>query len=287
MADQPEKPGLVGRILRAMPSVLVHSLCLSALLLLLWVGGGNWSRAADEVLMERNPTTDALLGLISAIVHHPSTTLVLLSLLLLIDFTLLVYLDRSGARRLGRDIWSGTLFVAMVAVAFLTAYSLSSDASRHLNNMNRGDDIRRRQQGLKRLDQFAGIWKLIEEEHHGERTDQTESQHGRLVIERREGEGAESENNRTANATMSLTLAGEERRGTVSFNIARWPPEYVVLIYENNVRQEGIYRFEDNRLELCLAPVGTYPSSIDFSTKESPNALYVFERVETHFDGTP
>lgn len=163
------------------------------------------------------------------------------------DFTLLIYLDRFGVWRLGRELWSGTLFVAIVAVAFLTAYSLSSDASRHLIHLVRGRDIAR-QQALKRLDQLAGSWKLTGEEHHGEPTVQTESQHGRLFIERPEGlwiDGGGAENGYNMPAyTISLTLAGEERHGKVAVRIGRFTPEYIDIEFENDVHRGGIYRFE-------------------------------------------
>jgi uncharacterized protein (TIGR03067 family) len=302
MLDHSKKPGLGGRLLRAMPSVLVHGLCLFALFELLGLGGGGWSRAADEVLLERNPTTDALLGLmsaifhhpspttdallglVSAIVHHPSNTLVLLLVLLLIDFTLLIYLDRSGVWRLGRELWSGTLFVAIVTVAFLTAYSLSSDASRHWNHLARGHDIRR-QQELRRLGQLAGNWRLVSEERDGETIGESELKSGELVIERREGlwiydGGAEKGYNRPAYA-MSLTLAGEERHGKVAVRIRVFTPEHIDLNYENKGYQEGIYRLDDNRLELCLSPSGSRDWPTEFSTKDSDNVLYVFERVAT------
>lgn len=284
MADHSDKPEFVGRILRAMVSVLVHGLCLFALFVMLWFGGGEWSRAAHEVLMDRSPTTDALLGLISAIVSRPSTTLNLLSLLLLIDLALLIYLDRSGVWRLGREVWCGTLLLAIVAVACFTGHALSGDTSRHFIHFLRGDEIET-EQALKRLDQLAASWKLIGEERDGERTDPSELQHGRLVIERREGLSLYDKPwaYDTPAYAVRLTLAGEEHQGRVAVHIPWLPPEEIELNFENEIPQWGVYRFEDHRLELCLSPAGTYGPVFDFTTKGTPNTLYVFQRM----DGTP
>ncbi len=283
MAESSVERSGAGRNLPAVVSALVHAGCWLALLVLLWGPVAAWIRAADEGVMLLDPIIlKIVLPFSTLVIHYPLGTLMCLVLFVVADFLVLRYLDRSG---MAREIWSGAVVWSAVYVLFLLAMSVILNSGQFAVDMGRFHAVVYEQQRLQNLEPLMGTWSLVGEEQRGESIAKAELTSGELVIERHENfrlrpGGADPQ-------YFRLTLGEKERHGQVSLwtrSATQWI-EFVDTSGESvHWQQLGIYRLDGNRLVLCLSPPGIGGADLptDFSTKESDNVLYVFERRATN-----
>ena len=118
---------------------------------------------------------------------------------------------------------------------------------------------------------LQGKWKLVGGERDGKAIPEGEVREGTVTFDK---EGR-----------VTASVTGYEMEGMVKFDPTKKPHTLEVTHTkgpDKDKKQFGIYKLEKNKLTVCVTPPGKAEEErpAGFTTKDSDNVLFVFERVK-------
>lgn len=294
------------RLARSSVAIACHGCCWLALLATQWSASAAWLNTMRDLDIAPGPLFELVGAFAQLVIDHPVITVACTILLLVLDFALLSLLDRTGWRGFARECWTAIFVLPAVLGVLLSAMSLLVDhATNTMESYSEAQDLNdllNRDDGedwLERMGQLEGEWKLVSVEQQGRLAVDAEVPSSKLRIWKFESMRnslglADDSGHRRVVYQYRWTLGSQKRRGHVSVvRSAAAELERIAFVDfsgdTEHIRQVGVCRRTDGRLEFCVAPPGIGGDDVPttFSTTEHDrNVLYVFERVKQTIDMT-